>query len=391
MSATDRHPDPTIDPAAAHGLAPHRSHLGGDRGRDRLDPYAPDPSTPRRLVLWIWYPTEPTVAGAPAELLPGPWAPIADQLGVDVEGLRTHAVADAPAGRSAQPRAAPLAERVLTAPARRHRRGAGQPRLRRRRRQPHVRDRRHRLRRRPRRGHEPGRARRGARPAGRPPRGGVPSPRRGLRVQGRRPALRRRPPRTARPPTPPGSTSDHLDLTAIGAFGHSFGGNAALEWCRADPRCRAAANLDGAVWTEVGTVGLPRPALQILADHPEFALTGADAVAAGIAADPAWHDAERMLARDGWRNVDRLARPGHTARIAGSTHMSFMDVPFLPVRPGTPRRRHARRHHHPTRADVATHQRPAAGVLRRAPRRVQRSRRRAPAAPTDRRSPSGRP
>ena len=101
-------------------------------------------------------------------------------------------------------------------------------------------------------------------------------------------------------------------------------------------RCRASANLDGAIWTEVGTVGLPRPALQILADHPEFALTGADAVAAGIVTDPAWHDAERMLARDGWRNVDRLASPGHTARIAGSTHMSFMDIPFLAVRPGSP-------------------------------------------------------
>ena len=137
-------------------------------------------------------------------------------------------------------------------------------------------------------------------------------------------------------PNRAGLTAGHLDLTSVGAFGHSFGGNAALEWCRADERCRASANLDGAIWTEVGTVGLPRPALQILADHPEFALTGADAVAAGIATDPAWHDAERMLARDGWRNVDRLASPGHTARIAGSTHMSFMDIPFLPVRPGSP-------------------------------------------------------
>ena len=137
-------------------------------------------------------------------------------------------------------------------------------------------------------------------------------------------------------PNRAGLTGGHLDLTSVGAFGHSFGGNAALEWCRADERCRASANLDGAIWTEVGTVGLPRPALQILADHPEFALTGADAVAAGIVTDPAWHDAERMLARDGWRNVDRLASPGHTARIAGSTHMSFMDIPFLAVQPGSP-------------------------------------------------------
>ena len=28
--------------------------------------------------------------------------------------------------------------------------------------------------------------------------------------------------------------------------------------------------------------------------------------------------------------------PGRTARIAGSTHISFMDVPFLPVRPDSP-------------------------------------------------------
>jgi predicted dienelactone hydrolase len=39
---------------------------------------------------------------------------------------------------------------------------------------------------------------------------------------------------------------------AAGGFGHSFGGNAALQWCRDDPRCLAAANLDEALWTEVG-------------------------------------------------------------------------------------------------------------------------------------------
>jgi dienelactone hydrolase len=128
-----------------------------------------------------------------------------------------------------------------------------------------------------------------------------------------------------------GLTAEHLDLGRLAAFGHSFGGNAALEWCRSDPRCRAAANLDGGIWTDVGSVGLPRPALQILADHPEFTLSGADAVQAGIATDAAWHDAERMLARDGWRALDRLASPGHTVRISGSSHLSFMDVPFLPA------------------------------------------------------------
>ncbi|MGZ0702309.1 alpha/beta hydrolase family protein [Pseudomonas piscis] len=39
----------------------------------------------------------------------------------------------------------------------------------------------------------------------------------------------------------------HLDLTRIGALGHSFGGSAALQATRLDPRLRAAANLDGTI------------------------------------------------------------------------------------------------------------------------------------------------
>lgn len=56
-----------------------------------------------------------------------------------------------------------------------------------------------------------------------------------------------------------------LDLTRLTAAGHSFGGVAALQWRRDDPRCAAAVNLDGALWTEVGRLGLSRPVLQVLA------------------------------------------------------------------------------------------------------------------------------
>jgi predicted dienelactone hydrolase len=47
-----------------------------------------------------------------------------------------------------------------------------------------------------------------------------------------------------------------LDLARLGCFGHSMGGDAALEHCRLDARSRAAANLDGANWSEVGRVGV---------------------------------------------------------------------------------------------------------------------------------------
>ena len=132
-------------------------------------------------------------------------------------------------------------------------------------------------------------------------------------------------------PNAAGLSTDRLDLDRLGAFGHSFGGNAALEWCRTDDRCLAAANLDGALWTTVGSTGLPRPALQVLADHPELALSGAEALQRGITTDPEWYDAERTVVYEGWCNVHRLARPGYTARLTGASHASFMDAPFLPV------------------------------------------------------------
>jgi hypothetical protein len=95
-------------------------------------------------------------------------------------------------------------------------------------------------------------------------------------------------------------------------------------------------NLDGAVWSEVGTAGLDRPALQVLSHHREFAVTAEDAVKAGMAPDTAWFEAEKDITFGGWRTVDRTGRPGYTFQIQGATHLSFMDVPFLPVRDDAP-------------------------------------------------------
>ena len=128
-----------------------------------------------------------------------------------------------------------------------------------------------------------------------------------------------------------GPLAGRMDLSRLGAFGHSFGGNAALEWCRNDRRCLAAANLDGALWTEVGRVGLNRPVLQVLAEHPEFAPSGADAVATGVASDAAAYDAEKAITFGGWRTVHQQGRPSYTVQVNGSTHLSFMDVPLLPL------------------------------------------------------------
>jgi dienelactone hydrolase len=101
-----------------------------------------------------------------------------------------------------------------------------------------------------------------------------------------------------------GLLAGRLDLDRLGGLGHSFGGNAALQWCRNDRRCRAAANLDGALWTEVGRVGLDRPVLQVLAEHPQLAPSGAEAVAAGMASDAEAYEAEKAITFGGWRAAD---------------------------------------------------------------------------------------
>ena len=110
-----------------------------------------------------------------------------------------------------------------------------------------------------------------------------------------------------------------LDLGRFAALGHSFGGNAALEWCRTDQRCRAAVNLDGALWSEVGRVGLDRPAMQVLAEHREFAVAGEDAVKAGAAPNVDWFEAEKAITFGGWRTVQQRAQPGYTVQIGGAT------------------------------------------------------------------------
>jgi pimeloyl-ACP methyl ester carboxylesterase len=129
-----------------------------------------------------------------------------------------------------------------------------------------------------------------------------------------------------------------LELSRLTAIGHSFGGAASLQWCRDDPRCTAAANLDGALWTEVGRSGLARPVLQLLAPHHEFDVTPDEAVKAGMAPDPQWFATEKAITLDGWEAVDRTGRPAYSLQIAGATHLSFMDVPFLPLGDDSPAR-----------------------------------------------------
>ncbi len=301
----------------------------------RFDVYAGNPDARRELVLFVWYPASPQASAEFAPYLPAAWAATAEFLGINVAGLRSHAVPQAPvADGSAYPVlllspsgfpplmlsaiAEELAshgfvvvgvnhtyETTLTAFAD----GRVVP----------------------------------MNPAAT---GGALGPQAGSHAE----IFRQRASVCEYKAADLAAVADQLenlntdptehfggrlDLARLGALGHSFGGNAALELCRNDQRCRAAANLDGALWSDVGKVGLDKPALQVLAEHGEFARTGEDAVEAGAAPNVEWFEAEKAITFGGWRNVQQRAQPGYTVQVSGASHVSFMDVPFLPLTPGS--------------------------------------------------------
>ncbi|MFN8632370.1 MAG: hypothetical protein U0893_00840 [Chloroflexota bacterium] len=132
-----------------------------------------------------------------------------------------------------------------------------------------------------------------------------------------------------------GRMAGRLDLDRIGVFGHSLGGNAALELARTDARCKAVANLDGGIWSSVGTLGIDRPNLLMLADHPEMTEPCADVAERGVYPSVAWCEAERTQNFGAWRTLYERGQPGYAASVAGSGHISFLDVPFLPIAPGS--------------------------------------------------------
>jgi dienelactone hydrolase len=130
---------------------------------------------------------------------------------------------------------------------------------------------------------------------------------------------------------------DLIDPERIGALGHSLGGSAALEWCQSDSRCRAAVNLDGAIWTEVGETGLTKPAMVITAEHPEMLAPPEDLVAAGAFPTVEWCVRERSYLFDGWQRV--VDSGGSMSTIEGASHANFSDIQFVPMPDDSPWRR----------------------------------------------------
>jgi hypothetical protein len=121
---------------------------------------------------------------------------------------------------------------------------------------------------------------------------------------------------------PDGRFTGHLDLGAVGFWGHSFGGAAAAETCRLDARCKAGLNLDGYPYGDVVQAGLDRPFMTLWSEPPS-------------PSDANWQQATLDM-----RTMEsRLGGDGYQLMIRGARHFNFTDnsvffAPFLKLRGG---------------------------------------------------------
>ncbi|GAB5426435.1 MAG: hypothetical protein Crog4KO_35820 [Crocinitomicaceae bacterium] len=106
---------------------------------------------------------------------------------------------------------------------------------------------------------------------------------------------------------------NHLDLTRIGAFGHSFGGATALSASYLDDRILAVVNMDGDIYGEVITQGLARPTMIMLSDTS--LLSEEEIEDSGVDLEALQMKQERVLSQ---------SLPGYLVSMPGSTHGSYI-------------------------------------------------------------------
>ena len=122
-----------------------------------------------------------------------------------------------------------------------------------------------------------------------------------------------------------------LDLTRVGAFGHSRGGLAAAEACKREPRLRGCLNYDGhylngGAYADTVAGVLSQPFLQFRRFRPE----PTDSMLKEWKMSPEdWATNRDTLERRARRVVSSAVTSSYLITIDGAVHLSFSDRPFL--------------------------------------------------------------
>jgi predicted dienelactone hydrolase len=111
-----------------------------------------------------------------------------------------------------------------------------------------------------------------------------------------------------------------LDLSRVGAFGHSFGGTASILAGLQDARIKAVLNLDGSPFGVLSKRVLPKPFMVVKHNiSPKYAIVPPDKAGKAMQAR-----VEEELS-----SVYLQGRPGYRVGVADATHMTFSDMAVL--------------------------------------------------------------
>jgi hypothetical protein len=119
-----------------------------------------------------------------------------------------------------------------------------------------------------------------------------------------------------------------LDLSLVGALGHSLGGAAAAEACRLDSRIRAALNLDGWTFGQVLREGLTKPWMVVYGK-------GIEVEPRDLAAQSEGMQRYWQMNRENYAIVEAALQrdDGYLLTIQGASHWNFSDrVLYSPLR-----------------------------------------------------------
>jgi hypothetical protein len=120
-----------------------------------------------------------------------------------------------------------------------------------------------------------------------------------------------------------------LDLTRIGAFGHSIGGAAACEACYLDSRIKAALNIDGWMGADVLTEGLAKPWMAIYGRETENRPSSEELNAGAPVVQRYW---EMNKQNDASVEASLMRFGGFRLYIEGAGHWNFSDRPLYSPR-----------------------------------------------------------
>jgi dienelactone hydrolase len=114
----------------------------------------------------------------------------------------------------------------------------------------------------------------------------------------------------------------YFDLSAMGIFGHSFGGSTAIEAARQNEAFRAVVNLDGFLFGQNWDKAFKTPSLFVAAEKQ---LTSEDAVNAGLTIE----QFDGLIARSSKKVFDQLKDNSFYVTVKNADHATFVDSKLI--------------------------------------------------------------